>query len=129
MRRVRQRDTSAEIALRRHLGAQGIRYRICVQGLPGRPDIANVRRGWAIQVQGCFWHGHEGCPRSRLPRTNREFWRAKIVGNKVRDKKTRIQLRKVGLGVMVVWECELREPDRLSRRLARFLHKGGLGSP
>jgi DNA mismatch endonuclease, patch repair protein len=109
MRRVRQRDTAPELALRKWLWGEGVRYTTHNNDLPGSPDLANRTKGWAIFVHGCFWHGHEGCPRSRLPKRNTEAWREKILGNKARDRSKEEQLTALGLEVFIVWECKLED--------------------
>src|SRR5438045_3715628 len=85
MKRVRQRDTAPEIALRKWLWRQGYRFRVHNRRLPGTPDLSNTSKRWAIFVNGCFWHGHEGCARATVPKRNREFWVAKIAANQARD--------------------------------------------
>src|SRR5215207_2084244 len=85
MKRVGQRDTGPELQLRRWLWGHGVRFTIHNRDLPGSPDLANRTGRWAIFVHGCFWHGHEGCRRSRLPKRNIEVWREKIAGNRARD--------------------------------------------
>jgi DNA mismatch endonuclease (patch repair protein) len=115
MSRVRQSGTSAELRLRALLTAAGARYRLNVRDLPGRPDAANRSRRKAVFVHGCFWHGHPGCPKSGLPRSNRDFWEAKILGNVERDHRKEVALRGAGFQVMVVWECELGSPTLVDR--------------
>lgn len=123
MKRIRQRDTEPELLLRKHLTAWGVRYRICPQSLPGRPDVANSARRWAVFVHGCFWHGHRGCGLATLPKTNTEFWRAKLSANRTRDRRKRLALEAMGFYVVEVWQCQLRDlrvlrriRDRLGRR-------------
>jgi DNA mismatch endonuclease, patch repair protein len=120
MKRVRRADTAPELVVRRFLRELGASYRTCVRGLPGTPDIANRRRGWAIFVHGCFWHGHRGCKLSRLPRTNTAFWRRKLAGNRARDARKEAELLAAGLRVLVVWQCEIRHRDELAFRLRRL---------
>lgn len=127
MRAVGQRDTSAERAAGRILRELGVRYRLNHPGLPGRPDFANRCRGWAIFVHGCFWHGHRNCQKTkggrtgRVPASNRPYWSAKIDANRERDRRKSRQLRLLGLRVLVVWECELRNPERLRTKLREFV--------
>ena len=120
MCRIRQRDTAPEMAVRKYLHRHGIRYRVCPRGLPGSPDLVNWSAGWAIFVHGCFWHGHEGCVLARLPKSNTEFWRAKIVANRERDLRKQRELEQLGLRVHTVWQCEIDDGDALER-LARAL--------
>ena len=120
MRRVRQRDTGAERVVRRLLWSLGARYRINVEGLPGRPDIANKRKRRAVFVHGCYWHHHEGCPRAGLPKRNRAFWQEKFLENRTRDERKEEELHLAGFEVLVIWECELEDHGALVRRLADF---------
>jgi DNA mismatch endonuclease (patch repair protein) len=91
-----------------------------VHNLPGRPDIANKTSRWAIFVHGCFWHGHEGCVLFTRPKTNRKFWDEKVRANRARDRRKERALADLGFRVLTVWQCELRERARLTRRLAAF---------
>lgn len=120
MRKVRQRDTDAEQRVRRLLASLGARYRINVGGLPGRPDVANRSRRKAVFVHGCFWHFHEACPRGRIPKRNRTFWKSKLHANRARDRLKTGELEQMGFDVLVVWECELDDTDRLKMKLERF---------
>ena len=121
MGKVRQRDTSAEMCVRKELRSLGIGYRLHARDLPGTPDIVNRGKKWAIFVNGCFWHLHEGCKRGSLPQRNREFWLKKLEGNKKRDWQNMAQLLDLGYGVLVVWECETRDPVQLRTILTTFL--------
>lgn len=118
MRQVRSRDTSPERAVRKLLLALGRGgYRLHRDDVPGRPDVAWIGRRQALFVHGCFWHGHR-CKRGRrAPATNVAYWRAKIARNRRRDALARVRLRRLGWSVVTVWECELRDPARLERRL------------
>ena len=120
MRKIRQADTDPEQRVRAVLRSLGATYRICVKALPGSPDIANRRGGWAIFVHGCFWHGHS-CRGGRLPKTNTAFWEQKIDANQKRDANKCRLLRRLGFRVLTVWQCETKYPERLAGRLQRFL--------
>lgn len=113
MARVRQRDTAPERVVRRALSSSGIHYRVCPKSLPGRPDLANRSRRWAIFVHGCFWHGHESCVLARLPRTNTTFWTEKIKANRIRDQKKEAALVSLGFRVYTIWQCQLRDSIHL----------------
>ncbi|MGE0294822.1 MAG: very short patch repair endonuclease [Hyphomonadaceae bacterium] len=121
MKRVRQRDTSAEMIARRWLHSQGVRYRVGGRGLPGSPDLANRTKGWAIFVHGCFWHGHEGCPAGRSPSTNRAFWVNKINANRERDARKVRELQELGFRVFIAWECDLKRSQKSSGRVPKAL--------
>jgi DNA mismatch endonuclease, patch repair protein len=121
MGRVRQKGTSPELRVQGILREMGIRFRTNVRTLPGRPDIANRTKRFAIFVHGCFWHRHRGCGRTTTPKTNAVFWLTKFAANIERDKAKSRELRRSGFKVVTVWECETRHPDRLRRKLERVL--------
>jgi DNA mismatch endonuclease (patch repair protein) len=121
MRRVKSKNTSPEIAIRRLLHQMGIAgYRLHRRDVPGSPDIAWLSKKAAIFIHGCFWHAHD-CPRgSRKPKTNRHYWQTKLARNIQRDSKQRAELKKKGWDILTIWECELKDESRLARRLNRF---------
>lgn len=121
MSHVRQRDTEPELRVRRLLHAAGYRYLVHVGSLPGRPDIVFTRRRKVVFVHGCFWHGHEGCSRATRPRGNAEFWAKKTSTNRARDKRVVIELARLGWQVLVLWQCELRDTERVRAQLEGFL--------
>jgi len=121
MSRIRSKNTKPEMVVRRMLTAQGIRYRLHRAGLPGKPDIVLGPRKLVIFVHGCFWHRHAECKEATMPTSNREFWLTKLEGNAARDKRHRSALRKLGWKVAVIWECEIRQPLKLEKRLAKLL--------
>lgn len=106
MQRIRSRDTTPELVLRRALHAAGLRYRLHAAHLPGRPDLVFPRRHAVIFVHGCFWHGH-ACSRGVMPGSNVDFWDAKIAANRRRDQFQADKLRAQGWRVAVMWECGL----------------------
>jgi len=107
MSHIRSKNTKPEIRLRKELFRLGYRYRLNVKTLPGKPDIVLAKYRTCIFVNGCFWHGHKGCPKFVLPKTNEEFWLAKIENNRERDLKDYTFLESLGWRVVVMWECEL----------------------
>ncbi|MFN3838048.1 MAG: very short patch repair endonuclease [Brevundimonas sp.] len=111
MRRVKGKDTSPELAVRGILRAAGIGYRLGGCGLAGRPDVTMKGRRIALFVHGCFWHGHDCARGARQPKTNSDYWLAKIARNRARDARTVQTLAADGWRVIVVWECDLRRPD------------------
>ena len=123
MRAVRRSDTAPEMAVRRLLFRAGYRYRLHDGALPGRPDIVFNGRRKVVFVHGCFWHGHE-CPRGRLPKSRVDYWRARVDRNRQRDGRVLAELALVGWEALVVWECETRAEEELTRRLAQFLSNG-----
>ncbi|MGK2910232.1 MAG: very short patch repair endonuclease [Sphingobium sp.] len=121
MAKIRGKNTSPEMAVRRALFALGYRYRLHSAKLPGKPDLVFPARRKAVFVHGCFWHGHV-CLNGKLPRTRRSFWRAKILGNQLRDRRTRRRLARLGWRTAVVWECRLKKNAvGETERLVRFL--------
>ena len=124
MGRIRSKDTKPEIAVRRLVHSLGFRYRLHGSGLPGHPDLVFPGRKRVIFVHGCFWHRHPGCKKASTPSTNRDFWTTKFSANLQRDKKKIRELRKLGWKVLVVWECEIRNSEKLTKRLRRELEKG-----
>lgn len=126
MRAVGQRDTAVELQVRKILHKLGIRYRVRNSDLPGSPDVANRSRSWAIFVNGCFWHGHKNCSKtksangSRVPKTRADFWSNKLGANRSRDAKRCRELRQIGYRVLIVWECNLFDPELVASRLRRF---------
>jgi len=111
MRRVKGRDTSPELAVRRILCTARIGYRLGGIGLPGRPDVVMKGRRVALFVHGCFWHGHDCARGARQPKTNSDYWIAKIARNRARDAAAVQALEASGWRVVTVWECEMRRPD------------------
>src|SRR5207253_122568 len=121
MRAVKGRDTGPELVVRRALHRAGFRYRLHVRSLPGTPDIVFPARRKVIFVHGCFWHGHKNCAKARLPKTRVSFWSHKIALNSRRDKARIAQLRQLGWRALVVWQCQLREPDAVFSRVREFI--------
>jgi DNA mismatch endonuclease (patch repair protein) len=123
MRRVRSVDTFPELFVRRWLHRRGFRFRLHRASLPGTPDIVLPRHRVVVFVHGCFWHRHEGCPRSSVPKTNVEYWTAKFARNVARDAVVRGQLAELGWTIIVVWECEIRA-ELFAARLLKALEGG-----
>ncbi|WP_156408914.1 very short patch repair endonuclease [Rhizobium sp. Root708] len=107
MSRIRGRDTKPELLLRKGLHARGYRFRVNVRDLPGRPDIVFPKYRAVIQVNGCFWHGHD-CHLFKMPNSRQEFWAEKIAANRLRDRRTDLALSEAGWRVLTVWECSLK---------------------
>ena len=112
MARIKGKNTKPEMIVRRYLHAHGYRYRINVKRLPGTPDIVLRKYRTVIFINGCFWHGHEGCCYFVMPKSNTQFWEKKIERNKQRDIEKRIQLRQLGWHTIIIWECELKPKNR-----------------
>ncbi len=124
MQAVRTTGTRPEIAVQSLLRELGYRYRRNVSTLPGKPDFIVTQRAKAIFVHGCFWHGHQKCKKGQtLPQANRTFWESKIAKNISRDRRAVAELRKNGWSVLTVWECQLKDHERASALLSRFVQK------
>jgi DNA mismatch endonuclease (patch repair protein) len=123
MSRVRYKDTKPEFVVRRLVFALGYRFRLHSKRLPGRPDLVFPGLKKVIFVHGCFWHRHPAktCMLARLPKSRLDFWLPKLEANRRRDVVQQRRLRRMGWSVMVVWECQLRRPLTLERRLRSFL--------
>lgn len=115
MSQIKGKNTKPEEIVRKYLFAQGFRYRKNDKRLPGSPDIVLPKYKTVIFVNGCFWHGHEGCKCFVWPKNNAEFWKKKIETNIARDLKNIEILKEHGWKVIVVWECELKKSCRDSR--------------
>ena len=123
MAAINSKDTKPEMIVRKGLWSMGFRYRLNSPRLPGHPDLVLRKYRTCIFVNGCFWHGHEGC--CRIPNTNREFWEAKIKRNQERDIETQKRLAEMGWHCITIWECELRPSKReqILKSLAFTLNK------
>jgi DNA mismatch endonuclease, patch repair protein len=123
MRRVKGKDTSPELKVRKALTALGARYRLHRADLPGKPDIVMPGRRLAVFVHGCFWHGHDCARGARVPKQNRDYWLGKVARNRARDAKSREALGALGWRVETIWECELKDAGALADRLAQLLQR------
>lgn len=121
MRRVKGRDTTPELKVRRLLTGLGARYRLHRKDLPGKPDIVMTGRQLAIFVHGCFWHGHDCARGARVPKANRDYWLGKVGRNRERDVKSRAALEAAGWRVETIWECEMKDEAALRERLSALL--------
>ena len=108
MAAIHSANTKPEIIVRKYLFSHGFRYRLNHKRLPGHPDIVLRKYRTCIFVNGCFWHGHEGCKCFRMPKSNVEFWTAKIERNRERDIRVQKELAEMGWHSITVWECELK---------------------
>lgn len=108
MSNIKGKNTLPEMMVRNYLYSRGYRYKIHEIKLPGKPDIVLARKKIAIEVRGCFWHGHR-CRLASIPKTNRSFWIKKINGNKLRDRNNSKKIRKVGYNLIVIHECRVRK--------------------
>jgi len=120
MSKIHGKNTEPELTVRRLLNRMGYRFRLHRRDLPGSPDIVLPRYKKVIFVHGCFWHGHR-CKAGRLPKSNTEFWAAKIQSNRVRDGQTIRSLRRMGWSVAILWQCQIGGSAALESRLRSFL--------
>lgn len=121
MSRVRGVDSEAELVVRRIAHRLGYRYRKHVAGLAGRPDLVFAGRRKIVFVHGCFWHRHDCSAGRRLPKSRVDFWKNKLERNQERDAEHLRQLAAEGWKILVIWECETKNPAGVERRLKRFL--------
>ena len=127
MAKIKGKNTRPEIAARSLLHRAGYRFRIHVASLPGKPDIVLAKHSTAVFIHGCFWHRHRGCKLASTPKSHRKFWADKFARNVANDRKHLRQLRRLGWKVVTVWECQLRRPERVLRRIQGVLGAAGAG--
>ena len=121
MSRIRSKDTKPEIVVRKLVHRMGYRYSLHRKDLPGKPDLVLVKHKKIIFVHGCFWHIHRCRYGSVVPKTNKKFWKIKREGNVDRDKRNLRKLRREGWKVLVIWECQIRNSEKLINKLEKFL--------
>ncbi len=121
MAAIRGRDTKPELLVRRLVYQLGYRYRLGRRIAGFTPDLVFSRRRRAIYVHGCFWHGHQGCPDGRIPKTRADYWGSKLRKNRERDVRAVCTLSSMGWQILVLWECEVRSVGDLTSRLVTFL--------
>ncbi len=112
MSRIKGQNTKPEMLVRKFLFSNGLRYRLHVKELPGKPDIVLSKYRTVIFINGCFWHGHAGCKYYVVPKTRTEWWQQKINGNITNDEKAIHLLEKNGWRVITVWECDLKKQNQ-----------------
>lgn len=110
-----------EMIVRKLVHAMGYRYRLHRRDLPGKPDLAFIRRRTAIFVHGCFWHQHPDCREGRLPQSNSGYWVPKLAGNVARDNLYEAKLIEAGWSVLVIWECQTSDKEALASQIRKFL--------
>jgi DNA mismatch endonuclease (patch repair protein) len=121
MSRIHGRDTVPERAVRSLLHKMGFRFRLKSRSLPGKPDVVLSRHRTVVFVHGCFWHRHRGCKLAYMPKSRVQFWERKFAANVRRDRAVARLLRDLGWNMVTVWECELSDLPRVTRRLARAI--------
>ena len=128
MSRIRSKDTSIELKVRKLLYSMGYRYRINRKDLPGKPDIVIEKYKLVIQVHGCYWHRHQGCKLAYNPKSRVDFWQNKFSENIFRDEKVEKALASLGYRVYTIWECETREHSALNDRISYIIMDAKLPS-
>lgn len=117
MASVGSKNTAPEMAVRRLAHRLGYRFRLHRRDLPGTPDLVFPRYRTVVQVNGCFWHGHEGCRHGARSRSNTEYWGPKIEANRARDERTAAALSEAGWTTLTVWGCEVGDKAAITTRL------------
>lgn len=123
MAQIKSKDTTPELKVKAILRSLGYRYRRLKTPLPGSPDIIMKKYNSVIFVHGCYWHRHQGCKKAATPKSQTDFWQRKFAGNVERDRRVQKELKKRGWKVMVVWECQLSNGDKLAAMLNKFLSR------
>lgn len=121
MSKIRKRNSKPELAVRRLAHSLGFRFRLNRADLPGTPDLVFPRLRKIIFVHGCFWHQHSGCKHANVPKARPQYWIPKLDRTKQRDEEALQALKALGWEVLILWECELRDPLELGQRLVNFL--------
>lgn len=123
MSRIKGKDTSIEVKVRKYLFSKGFRFRKNDKRYPGKPDIVLPKYKTVIFINGCFWHMHPGCKQGRLPKSNVEYWRKKLEKNVLNDKLHIQQIERMGWSSIVLWECELKKDfDGVMEKLLKQLY-------
>ena len=120
MSRIRSKDTKPEMIVRKMLHKNGIRYRLHVQDLPGKPDLSNKKKNFSVFINGCFWHQHQGCKRATMPKSNTSYWKPKLRRNIEKYNENVEKLILNGWRVFTIWECEVREQKMLNKLITNI---------
>lgn len=121
MRAVKSKNTGIELEFRKLLYSLGLRYRLHLSDLPGKPDIAFRKARVAVFIHGCFWHQHDCARGNRIPKSNRQYWKPKLERNAARDRTALAALKADGWKTVVVWECQRPRFEALAERLQRLV--------
>lgn len=125
MSKIRSKNTSPELLIRKKLSKNNIRYRLHKKDLPGSPDIVISESKTAIFVNGCFWHQHKNCKRATRPKTNKNYWLPKLDGNAKRQRIAIDELKLAGWKPLIIWECEATNSKILNSKLRRAVDEKG----
>jgi DNA mismatch endonuclease (patch repair protein) len=107
MQAIKGKDSEIELQVRKFLHSRGFRFRLHDKGLPGRPDVVLKKYNTVVFINGCYWHQHENCDLSTMPKSRSEFWKDKLTKNKERDQRNLKKLKELGWNVIVLWECDI----------------------
>lgn len=122
MSRIRSQDTKPEQIVRSLLHRLGFRFQKATgRRIVGKPDIVLPKYKTVIFVHGCFWHRHARCLKTTMPKSRMEFWQAKFKANRLRDQMVRRTLKRQGWRILVIWQCELKNIERLKLKMASIL--------
>jgi len=121
MSRIKGKNTSPELIVRRLVYSMGYRYRLHAKDLPGKPDLVFRPQKKVIFVHGCFWHQHKGCKYSHIPKSNLAYWKPKLQRTLNRDKAHNKKLKKEGWDILVLWDCEIKNLKNSKKRIKQFL--------
>ena len=121
MSRIRSQNTRPEIIVRKLLTELGVKYRLYGKKYPGKPDILISKKKNVLFVNGCFWHQHNHCKRKTMPKTNIEYWKAKLEQNVEKQRYDITVLKKLGWKAHVVWECQTKDIPRLRNLIIKML--------
>lgn len=126
MRRIRSKDTTPELLVRRLVHKLGYRFRLHRKDLPGKPDLTFPSKKKVIFVHGCFWHSHESpdCKIAHTPCSNKSYWIPKLEKTVARDKKNQTLLQKKGWKFLIIWECETKNFESICKKITGFLSDG-----
>ena len=122
MARIRSKNTTPELTVRKILTELGFRYRLHKKTLPGKPDIVLGKKRLIIFVNGCFWHQHLGCKRQTLPKTNTDYWQKKLKANVENQEWQIAELNKLKWNTLIIWECETKKPKELREKLLNVIN-------
>ncbi|MDX2030628.1 MAG: very short patch repair endonuclease [Blastocatellia bacterium] len=120
---VRSKNTKPELFVRKLVFSLGFRYRLHYRRVPGKPDLAFPGKKKVVFVHGCFWHRHEECKLARIPKSRIAFWKEKLERNRDRDQENQRAITALGWKSLVIWECEIGNVARVTKKLKRFLQE------
>lgn len=120
MSRIRSKNTKPELIVRKMLQNHGIRYRLHVRNLPGKPDLSNKSKKFVIFVNGCFWHQHKNCKRANIPKSNIDYWKPKLEKNVNRQKTNLEELDSQGFKTGIIWECEINDIKKMNDLIGKI---------